>query len=331
MPKIKIKEYNQEDIASAFSGYHNDEYSLMCAQRTNDYTDKDVVIFGIPFTTADHSNQGTNKGPEAVRRHSPYYSTDYYPYPEHYKLARLADGGNIRPANHTFSCETNLNDLKEQIKAELAKGDFRPVFVGGDHSLPFATLSAVSEHLGEPLCVLHFDAHPDSGEFDYPNQSAFMCALSRKGYIDPARTFQFFIRTEVHTEGEYRDISEQFTIYDGMDMHEQYRKDGFDAIVENVKDVVGQRPVWISFDMDCMDAAYAPATTFPVPCGATSQQIQTILYKLHQAGLNVYGGEVVELIPDLDVPSKITCGLATKLTRDFCIMSYHAHKRAKAK
>lgn len=331
MPKIKLKPYNPEDIAKAFSGYYNDEFSLLCAERTNDYTDKDVVLFGMPFTTADHSNQGTNKGPEAVRRASPYYSTDYYPYPEHYKLDRLADGGNLRPGNHTKDCHTNLNELKEQVRTELAKGDFRPVFVGGDHTLPFATLTAVSEHIGEPLCVLHFDAHPDSGEFDYPNQSAFMCATARSGHMDPARSFQFFIRTEIHTEGEYRDIADQFTVHDGMDMHEQYRIDGFDAIVANIKEVVGDRPVWISFDMDCFDAAYCPGTTIPMPFGATSQQIQTMFYKLHEAKLNIWGGEVVELIPDLDTPSKVSCALATKLVRDISIMTYQAHQRVKAK
>lgn len=325
MPKINT--YDQKHMETAASRIHGADISLLNAVKTRDYTGKDIVCFGMPFTTGDHMNQGTNKAPNAVREQSPYYTSDMYPYPSHYDINRIADGGNLVAEVPTDSARDCLMNLRAQVKAELAKGDFRPLFIGGDHTIPYSTLAGVSEHLDQPLAVLHFDAHPDSGNFVEINQGTFMYELTKTGHIDAANSFQFFLRTDVHTDGEYRDVTDQFTIYDAFAMHAEMRRDGYDDLVEKIKTTMGNRPVWISFDIDAIDASCAPGTTIPMHNGATSEELAMIFYKLSQAGLNVVGGEVVELIPDLDTASKTTCGLAARLMRDFAYLSYQAAQR----
>jgi len=320
----KVNRFNELHLETAHSRIHGAEYSLLNADKTQDFLGRDIVCFGIPFSTGDHANLGTNKAPNAVRESSIYYASDMYPYPSHYDLRRVADGGNLYPSLPTDTARNCLLDLRNQVREKLSQDDFRPVFIGGDHTLPYATLAALSEHLQESLAVLHFDAHPDSGNFEEINQGTFMYDLSTSGHIDAEHSFQFFIRNDVHTEGEYRHITDKFRIFDTFAMHGALRQDGFDNLVKEVKQVIGSRPVWISFDVDAFDAAYAPATTIPMHNGATSEEVATLFLKLSTAGLNVVGGEVVELIPDLDVPTKTTCGLAARVMRDIAYLTHLA-------
>lgn len=147
----KITPYNEGQLITAHRQISGTEHSLLNADKTNDYTNKDIVCFGMPFTTGDHTNQGTNKAPTAVREHSLYYTSDSYPYGVHYNIDKIADGGNLTPEIPTASARNCLMNLRSQVKAELAKGDFCPIFIGGDHTIPYATLAAMSEHLKKPL------------------------------------------------------------------------------------------------------------------------------------------------------------------------------------
>jgi len=327
MPNINKYNEQQDKVRKVIKV--DDSYSLLNANKTNDYKGRDVVCFGMPFTTADFANQGTNKAPGAVRELSLFHAASMYPYDTHYDINAIADGGNLFPEDSGATDKDCLDSLRKQVKAELAKGDFRPLFIGGDHTIPYATVAALSEHLNEPIAVLHFDAHPDTANMEGLNQATFMYDLVKSGHIDGQRTFQFYLRTDVLSEGEYRDVQDQITIYDTFAMKAAMRQDGFDKLIAEIKEKVGQKPVWISFDLDAFDTSCAPGTTLPMVNGATTEEMALIFLKLAKAELNIVGGEVVELLPDLDVDTKITCILATRVMRDIAYLSYNAAQREK--
>jgi len=331
MTEIRLMRPNH--ARSCIEALGGGESRLLNALPHDSLEDKIVVAFGIPFDVgmfAQHNN-GVHEAPDAVRSLSYLYSQFMYPFDDIFEPGEVADAGNLTPADPNADPVSCLADLRQQIKARLKLGTFRPVFVGGDHTLPYATIGALSEHLGQPLAVIHLDAHTDicnSGKENYVDDSTFFYDCSKAGWIDPEKSVQLYLRQDIYTNENPGDVVDRVRMVDSFEMKRQFREDGFKQLVQEIAARAGQTPTFISLDIDAVDSAHAPGTTYPMPNGATSEELANLFLRLSETDIDFYGGEVVEVIPALDTPTKTTCVLAASLLRDFAILAANSAKRA---
>jgi agmatinase len=182
----------------------------------------------------------------------------------------------------------------------------KPLILGGDHFITLPIMRAFARYRGAAVRMVHFDAHTDNEATDetrYYHGSMFYHA-PREGILDAEHSVQVGIRTE------YNYDKHPFTVIDA----EQVARKGIDAVVAQVRDVVGDGPVYVTFDLDCLDPAFAPGTGTPVAGGLTTAQALPILRGL--AGLDLIGMDIVEVAPCYD-HAEITSLAAATLGLEF--------------
>lgn len=262
--------------------------SFLRRRYSKDLTGFDLAVTGIPFDQAVTHRPGTRFGPRAIREAStlqpydPPYGWGYDPLSE---LA-IADVGDM-----AFDY-ANTREVPARIEAHigaLLDQGVGTVTVGGDHFITLPILRAYARRHG-PIALIQFDAHSDTWADDDPDRidhGTFLYKAIREGVVDPAASVSVGIRTEnPDTLG--------VTILDAAGVH----RDGIDATLARIRDVVGERPVYITFDIDALDPAFAPGTGTPVWGGLASWQAAALLRGL--AGINLLGGDVVEVSPPYD-------------------------------
>ena len=264
--------------------------SFMRRKYTKDMNGVDVAVMGIPLDTATTNRPGARFGPRAIRAASSImawerpYGMEFDPFD---KLA-VVDAGDCffdhgRPEQTPAEIEEQAFGIIEQGPALLS--------LGGDHFVSYPLIKAHHrKHGGGPLSLLHFDAHSDTwaDENDRIDHGTMFWWAAKQGLIDPASSVQIGIRTtNPDTLG--------FNIIDGPEVQET----GIAAVVEKTRSILGDRPVYLTFDIDCLDPSYAPGTGTPVCGGLTTHQAMAILRGL--AGINVVGMDVVEVAPAYDV------------------------------
>ena len=263
--------------------------SFMRRKYTRDLEGVDVAVMGVPFDTATTNRPGARLGPRAIRNASTImawekpYGTKFDPFD---KLA-VADIGDClfdhgRPESVPAAIEAYAGRIIGQGPALLT--------LGGDHFISYPLLKAHAEQHGAPLSLLHFDAHSDTwaDENDRIDHGTMFYWAAKNGIIDPATSVQVGLRTEnPDTLG--------FNIIDAPRVHDL----GVAAVVAAIREQIGDRPVYLTFDIDCLDPSYAPGTGTPVCGGLTSHQAMAILRGLE--GFNVIGMDVVEVAPAYDV------------------------------
>jgi agmatinase len=263
--------------------------SFMRRKYTRDLDGVDVAVMGVPFDTATTNRPGARLGPRAIRNASTImawekpYGMAFDPFD---KLA-VADIGDClfdhgKPESVPDAIEQYAGKILEQGPALLT--------LGGDHFVSYPLLKAHAKKHGAPLSLLHFDAHSDTwaDQNDRIDHGTMFYWAARNGIVDPARSMQVGLRTEnPDTMG--------FKIIDAPRVHEI----GVGAVIAAIRETVGDRPVYLTFDIDCLDPSYAPGTGTPVCGGLTSYQALSILRGLD--GINVVGMDVVEVAPAYDV------------------------------
>ncbi len=185
-----------------------------------------------------------------------------------------------------------------------------PLSVGGDHSISLPILRALSRRHG-PLGLVQFDSHIDTWDGDFGSKlfhgSPFYYAV-QEGVVDPRRFVQVGIRGPMYGTGDFAFHREHgITVFD---IDEVYRL-GLDGVLARIRTVVGSGPVYVTFDIDAVDPAFAPGTGTPEVGGLTSREAQVLVRGL--AGLAIVGGDVVEVSPPFDGPGQITSLLAANL------------------
>ena len=281
--------------------------------------DIDIALIGLPYDIAVTNRPGARFAPQEVRA----YSSSIGAYNHQLKMSpfkksRIADVGDMILKN-IYSMERAIKEIEKFYKKIVSKGII-PLTCGGDHSITYPILKAVGER--EPVGLIHFDSHCDttdeiSGSM-LQHGSPFYNAVN-SGVIDPKRTVQIGIR------GQDENIW-QFSYDKGISViHiEEFYEMGWNKVVETVKDVIGEGPVYVSFDIDFLDPAYAPGTGTPEVGGATTFEAQQVLRGLK--GLNVVGGDVVEVSPPYD-HAGITCMAAASMMAEIlCLISYNLSK-----
>lgn len=257
-----------------------------------DIADLDVAILGIPMDLGVSNRPGARFGPRAIRvveRIGPYnHVLKCAPVQE---LA-TADIGDI-PFSSRYRLEKSLDDIEAYMHRIIDAGVV-PLSVGGDHSITYPILKAVGRD--KPVAVIHIDAHCDTGgafdETKFHHGGPFRNAVLA-GVMDPTRTIQIGIRGSAGYLWEFSDQSGMTII-----QAEVVPKMGMAAVIDKAREVVGDAPVYITFDIDGIDPAYAPGTGTPEVGGLSTREVLEFLRGLK--GLNICGGDVVEVAPQYD-------------------------------
>ncbi|HUE10724.1 MAG TPA: agmatinase [Steroidobacteraceae bacterium] len=264
----------------------------------------EVALVGLPTDLGVTNRPGARFGPRAVRnveRIGPYHPTQ-----RNVPKARVkaADIGDV-PFRSRYSLEQTIADI-ESFYSGLKDGHVRPLSVGGDHSVTYPILKALGRD--HPLGLVHIDAHCDTmGSFDdtkFHHGGPFRLAVL-DGVLDPDRTIQIGIRGAANVFWEFSYASGMTVIE-----MEEFTALGVEAVAARAGDVVGDGPVYVSVDVDGFDPAFAPGTGTPEVGGLTSREGLALLRAL--TGLNIIGGDVVEVAPQYD-PTTNTAQLAAQL------------------
>lgn len=261
-------------------------------------SDAEWVITGVPFDAATSGRPGSRLGPGAIRQISPQLAWEGCRWPWDFNLRerlKVVDGGDLV---YAFGDSKDLT-LKLQAHAEkvLASGK-RMLTFGGDHYITLPLLRAHAKHFG-PMALVHFDAHTDTysngAEFDH---GTMFYHAPKEGLIDPAHSVQIGIRTEYDKDAGYH-------VLDAAQVNDRSVED----IVKQVKQITGSLPVYLTFDIDCLDPAHAPGTGTPVCGGLTSDKALKLIRGLQ--GLNIVGMDLVEVAPGYDHADLTSLAAAT--------------------
>jgi guanidinopropionase len=277
-----------------------------------DFGGLDVAFVGVPMDLGVTNRAGARFGPRAVReveRIGPYNHTlGVAPRGE----CNAADIGDV-PLRSRFSLDASIEDIAA-FYARIRKAGVRPLSVGGDHSITFPILQGLGRE--RPVGLVHIDAHCDTmGELDgskFHHGGPFRQAVLA-GVLDPERTIQIGIRGPA-------EVFWGFSYESGMTvLHiEDVDRLGTAGVVEKARAVVGDGPTYVSFDVDGLDPAYAPGTGTPEAGGLTPREAQAILRGL--AGIDIVGGDVVEVAPQYDPTSNTAMVGAQMLFELFSLM-----------
>lgn len=263
--------------------------SFLRRRYTKDLSGVDLAVTGIPFDQAVTNRPGTRLGPRAIREVSALQTADRpYGWDGFDPLSEFTviDYGDL--AFDYANVPAFPDTLTAHVGGILDAGA-GSLCLGGDHSITLPILRAHAERFG-PLSLVQFDAHTDTWADDDAariDHGTFLYTAVKEGLVDPATSVQIGIRTDnPDTMG--------FTIIDAREVHET----GAGAVARKAKRIVGERNAYLTFDIDCLDPAFAPGTGTPVWGGLSTAQAAHILRNL--AGIALTGGDVVEVSPPFD-------------------------------
>ncbi len=267
----------------------------------------EYVVAGVPMDIGTTNRAGTRDGPAAIRRASRMLVDGVHP--THWVDPRALDIADIGEFSVALGDIPGSLALIEQQAAACR----HLVALGGEHGITLPLLRALARRLGGPLGLLHCDAHVDTWADNfgqaYAHGSPFYHAI-REGLVDPRRMIQLGIRSPVDRATWDWTVGQGVTIVTGQEVQEL----GLAALAERVRSVLGAGPAYLSFDIDCLDPAFAPGTGTPEIGGLASWQAQGLIRRLR--GLDFRGMDVVEVAPAHDV-SEITALAAATLAWEY--------------
>ncbi len=280
--------------------------TFMRLPHTRDPHGLDVAILGIPFDGGVSFRPGARFGPKEIRNHS-LLIRPYHPVLRTLPFSRLrvADCGDVDP--NPMDIVDTYGRIEAGVNEVLAAGAI-PACVGGDHSISLPILRAVARRHGA-VALVHFDSHQDMWEQYFGNRyfhgTPFRRALEEGLYL-PRATVQFGIRGPVYAEGDFAfGEAHGVTVVRAEEIHAR----GVEPALARLDRVRGHK-VYVSFDIDVVDPAFAPGTGTPEVGGLSSAQVLALLRGL--AGLEIVAFDIVEVSPPYD-QSGITAMLAANV------------------
>ena len=271
----------------------------------------DVAVMGIPFDNAVTYRPGCRLGPRAVRQASVQLAElKAFPWGfDPLEHLDVVDFGDVMLDPH--HPETIGNAIKTQV-ADILRTDTKLLSIGGDHSISYPILQAHAEKYG-PVALIQIDAHCDTWADDgvTSDHGTMFARAAKQGIVDVGKSTQVGLRT-------YNDTDFGFEILTSPWIH----RNGIDAALDIVKGRAKGAPVYISFDIDGLDPAFAPGTGTPVPGGLNSWQGLEFMRGL--GDLNLIGMDVVEVSPPFD-HAEITALAAAHVSHDWlCLLAAQA-------
>ncbi len=313
---------NGETFDPKLAPRYSEIATFMRAPLALDLDGVDIALAGVPFDGGVTNRPGARHGPREIRNSSSMIRT-LHPVTRinPFELCRVADVGDVRFTQLSRIEETE-REIREFFERVTASGAI-PLAAGGDHTISFPILEAVAKD--EPVGLIHIDAHTDTwGEWQgsvVHHGTPFRRAVER-GLIDPRRTIQIGIRgAQTTTEGW--DFSRDSGIR-VLFMHE-IEEMGVGAVIEEARRTVGDGPIYITFDVDGLDPAYAPGTGTPEVGGLTTREALRLLRGMR--GLDLIGGDVVEVAPPFDPSGNTALVGATLMYEILCLLAESLHQR----
>ncbi len=309
-----MTEYNQpiggNDLAR-FSGPN----TFMRLPQASSLEGLDVAILGVPMDIGTSWRSGTRFGPKQIRSESamirPYNMANGAAPFEHLQIADIGD-----LAINTFSLAESLKIIKGSYDGILAQGVI-PVAMGGDHSITLPILRAMAAKHG-PVALVHVDAHADVNDEMFGEKETHGTVFRRayeEGLIVPDKTFQIGIRGSGYAASDFTEAQGWgFRQYPAWELWQQ----NLTEIGSLIRKTVEDHPVYITYDIDSLDPAYAPGTGTPEIAGLTSPQALQLIHAL--AGMNLVGCDLVEVSPPYDPSGNTALTAANLLFEMLCIL-----------
>ncbi|MEX0320325.1 MAG: agmatinase [Ruegeria sp.] len=275
----------------------------------------DVAVLGIPMDIGTSWRSGTRFGPKQIRAESamirPYnMATGAAPFDS----LQIADIGDL--AINTFSLAESLKIIKSSYDGILASGVI-PVAMGGDHSITLPILRAVAAKHG-PVALVHVDAHADVNDEMFGERETHGTVFRRayeEGLIQPDKTYQIGIRGSGYAATDFTEAQGWgFQHFPAEDLW--YRS--LAPMATEIRRDIGDRPVYVTYDIDSLDPAYAPGTGTPEIGGLTTPQALELVRALK--GLNIVGCDLVEVSPPYDPSGNTALTGANLLYELLCVL-----------
>ena len=289
--------------------------TFMRAPIAKELRDIDIGLVGIPYDGALTNRPGARHGPREVRNQSSLmrainHATRVNPY----QISKIADVGDV-PFNSAFEIQRAHAEITAFIGL-LQNANVIPLCCGGDHSISLPILQAIAK---EPVALIHIDAHTDTWDHFQGskfNHGAPFRRAHELGLIDAKKTVQIGIRGA-------QNVSEgwDYSQHAGMRVMfiEEVQRLGIEAIIDETRQIVGKGPVYLSFDIDSIDPAFAPGTGTPEIAGLTTAEALTLIRGFRN--LNYIGADMVEVSPPFD-PGGITALTgATVMYEILCVLA----------
>jgi agmatinase len=282
-----------------------------------------VAVLGIPFDSGVSYRPGARFGPAGIRAGSkllrPYHpSLDVHPWDVH----QVVDAGDVTA--NPFDIVAGLGQVQAAATALLDRAD-TIVTIGGDHTVALPLLRAVAAKHG-PVALVHFDAHLDTWDTyfgaPYTHGTPFRRAVE-EGALDLDVSAHVGIRGPLYSS---KDLTDDKALGFAIVSTEDVARRGVDEAIDRVCSRVGDRPVYVSIDIDVLDPAHAPGTGTPEPGGLTSRELQMILRGF--TGLNVVGADVVEVAPAYDHAELTTIAAANVVYDLLALLALRASSRS---
>jgi len=276
----------------------------------------DIGLIGVPWDGGTTNRAGARHGPRQIRDMSTmvrnvHHTSRIKPF----DLCRCADLGDV-PVN-PIDLEDTLGRV-EKFYAKVHAMGVVPLTAGGDHLITLPIMRALAKK--QPLGMVHFDAHTDTwdryfGDHFYTHGTPFRRAVE-EGLLDPKRTVQIGIRGALYGEAD-NDWGEAQGIR--VITIDEFYEMGVDNVIAEARRIVGNGATYISFDVDGLDPVYAPGTGTPEIGGFTTFEAQRMIRGLE--GLNLIGGDVVEVAPPFDPSGNTAIVGATMMFEILCVLA----------
>jgi agmatinase len=263
--------------------------------RLDEVTQADVAVLGVPFDSGVSYRPGARFGPSHIRESSrllrPYNPALQVPV---FASQQVADAGDL--AVNPFSIDDAISAIERGARALLERTRF-VLTLGGDHTVALPMLRAVCAAHG-PVAVIHFDAHLDTWDTyfgaAYTHGTPFRRA-AEEGLLDRTGCLHVGTRGPLYTDADLsQDAELGFQVIPAPEIDQL----GVTGMAERIAQRVGDRPVYVSVDIDVLDPAHAPGTGTPEAGGLTSRELLATLRSF--ARLNLVGADIVEVAPAYD-------------------------------
>ncbi|MGR3598937.1 MAG: agmatinase [Heliomarina sp.] len=309
-----MTEFNQplsgNDLAR-FSGPN----TFMRLPQANGLSGLDVALLGIPMDIGTSWRSGTRFGPKQIRAESamirPYnMATGAAPF-DHLQIADIGD-----LAINTFSLSDTIRIITETYDAMLSN-DLIPVAMGGDHTMTLPILRSIAKKHG-PVALVHVDAHADVNDEMFGEKEAHGTVFRRayeEGLLQADKVYQIGLRGTGYAATDFTEAQGWgFQIFQA---HELWGR-SLDQLGAEIRRDIGDRPVYITYDIDSLDPAYAPGTGTPEIGGLTTPQALQLIRALR--GASIVGCDLVEVSPPYDTSGNTALTAANLIYEMLCIL-----------
>jgi len=309
-----MTEFNQPISGNDLARFSGPNTFMRLPQATS-LAGLDVALLGIPMDIGTSWRSGTRFGPKQIRSESamirPYnMATRAAPFDS----LQIADIGDL--AINTFSLSDSLKIIKDSYDSILTQGVI-PVAMGGDHSITLPILRAIAAKHG-PVALVHVDAHADVNDEMFGERETHGTVFRRayeENLIVPDMTFQIGVRGSGYAASDFTEASGWgFRQFPAWELWQQ----NLTQIGSQIRKTVGDHPVYITYDIDSLDPAFAPGTGTPEIGGLTTPQALQLIHAL--GGIKVVGCDLVEVSPPYDPSGNTALTAANLLFELLCIL-----------